>query len=133
MISRCGEGDRNVQRRQVGLDFAASIFPFGGDFARLRNEAKFDLGWEPEFEEEQEQESEPLMPLLITPGAAEALSVKIYRLVKVAGMTPLAAVQQCLDGYQNPVAAEVMDFQIGLAVKEASDLDFVPPLFREKR
>ena len=50
---------------------------------------------------------EPLMPLLITPGAAEALSVKIYRLVKVAGKTPLEAVKLCLDGYQNPVAAEV--------------------------
>ncbi len=76
---------------------------------------------------------EPLMPLLITPGAAEALAVKIYRLVKVAGKTPLEAVQQCLDGYQNPVAAEIMDFQIGLAVKEASDLEFVPEIFRAKR
>ena len=76
---------------------------------------------------------EPLMPLLITPGAAEALAVKIYRLVKVAGKAPLDAVKQCLDGYQNPVAAEVMDFQIGLAVKEASDLEFVPEIFRTKR
>ena len=76
---------------------------------------------------------EPVLPLLLTPGAAEALSVKIYRLVKVQGKTPLEAVQQCLDGYQNPVAAEVMDFQIGLAVKEASDLEFVPEIFREKR
>jgi hypothetical protein len=73
------------------------------------------------------------MPLLLTPGAAEALAVKIYRLVKVAGKTPLEAVQQCLDGYQNAVAAEVMDFQIGLAVKEASDLEFVPEIFRAKR
>lgn len=76
---------------------------------------------------------EPILPLLLTPGAAEALSVKIYRLVKVQGKTPLEAVQQCLDGYQNPVAAEVMDFQIGLAVKEASDLEFVPEIFRAKR
>ena len=45
----------------------------------------------------------------------------------------VAAVQECLDGYQNPVAAEVMDFQIGLAVKEASDLEFVPEIFRGKR
>lgn len=76
---------------------------------------------------------EPILPLLLTPGAAEALSVKIYRLVKVQGKTPLEAVQQCLDGYQNPVAAEVMDFQISLAVKEASDLEFVPEIFRAKR
>ena len=86
-----------------------------------------------EFTDTDRAAIEPLMPLLITPGAAEALAVKIYRLVKVAGKTPLEAVQQCLDGYQNPVAAEVMDFQIGLAVKEASDLDFVPEVFRGKR
>jgi SpoVK/Ycf46/Vps4 family AAA+-type ATPase len=75
---------------------------------------------------------EPLMPTLLTPGAAEALAVKVYRLVKVAGKSPVEAVRQCLDGYQNPVAAEVMDFQIGLAVKEASDLEFVPEIFRTK-
>jgi hypothetical protein len=86
-----------------------------------------------EFSDADRAALEPLMPLLITPGAAEALAVKIYRLVKVAGKTSLEAVQQCLDGYQNPVAAEVMDFQIGLAVKEASDLEFVPEIFRTKR
>ncbi len=76
---------------------------------------------------------EPLMPTLLTPGAAEALAVKIYRLVRVEQKAPADAVRDCLVGYQNPVAPEVMDFQIGLAVKEASDLDFVPPLFRDKR
>jgi SpoVK/Ycf46/Vps4 family AAA+-type ATPase len=78
-------------------------------------------------------ELEPLMPLLLTPGAAEALAVKIYRLVRVAGKTPVEAVKACLDGYQNPVAKEIMDFQIGIAVKEASDLDFVPEAFRSAR
>jgi hypothetical protein len=53
--------------------------------------------------------------------------------VKVAGKTPVDAVKECLDGYQNPVAAEVMDFQIGLAVKESSDLVFVPEIFRTRR
>ncbi|HEX8295296.1 MAG TPA: ATP-binding protein [Chthoniobacteraceae bacterium] len=78
-------------------------------------------------------ELEPLMPLLLTPGAAEALAVKIYRLVRVAGKTPVEAVKACLEGYQNPVAKEIMDFQIGLALKEASDLDFVPEAFRNGR
>ena len=32
--------------------------------------------------------------------------------------------------YQNPVPPDVMRFQINLAVAEASDLEFVPPLFR---
>lgn len=78
-------------------------------------------------------ELEPLMPLLLTPGAAEALAVKIYRLVQVAGQAPRDAVRECLTGYQNPVASEIMDFQIGLAVKEATDLDFVPEYFRSRR
>ena len=86
-----------------------------------------------DFSDTERAELEPLMPLLVTPGAAEALAVKVYRLVKVAGKTPVEAVKQCLDGYQNPVAAEVMDFQIGIAVKEASDLDFVPEIFRKAR
>ena len=76
---------------------------------------------------------EPLMPTLLTPGAAETLAVKVYRLVRVAGKSPADALRECLDGYQNPVAPEVMDFQIGLAVKEASDLEFVPELFRARR
>ena len=52
---------------------------------------------------------------------------------RLATLTPVEAVRPCLDGYQNPVAAEVMEFQIGLAVKEASDLEFVPEMFRAKR
>jgi hypothetical protein len=68
----------------------------------------------------------------VTPGAAEALAVKIYRLVRVSGQSPLEAVKACLAGYQNPVAPEVMSFQIDLAVQEASDLEFVPEAFRDR-
>jgi hypothetical protein len=75
-------------------------------------------------------EAIPVMPVLLTPGAAEALAVKIYRLIRVEGIAPNAALKQCLAGYQSPVPAEVMDFQIGLAAREASDLDFVPEIFR---
>ena len=42
------------------------------------------------------------------------------------------ALRQCLTGYQNPVPREVIDFQIQLAVREASDLDSVPPVFRKQ-
>ena len=45
------------------------------------------------------------LPLLLTPGAAEALSVKVYRRVRTAHETPLVALAACLDGYQPPVAA----------------------------
>jgi SpoVK/Ycf46/Vps4 family AAA+-type ATPase len=71
------------------------------------------------------------LPTLLTPGAAETLSVKLYRLTKTAGKSPEDALKAVLTDYQNPVPAEVMDFQIALAVREASDLDFVPPVFRD--
>lgn len=71
------------------------------------------------------------MPILLTPGAAEALAVKIYRISRTLKKTALEALSQCLADYQNPVPKETMDFQIKLAVQEASDLEFVPLQFRE--
>lgn len=73
---------------------------------------------------------EPLIPALLTPGAAEALAVKVYRLIRTESRQPIEALRECLTDYQNPVPREVMDFQIQIAIQEASDLDFVPPLFR---
>jgi hypothetical protein len=76
---------------------------------------------------------EALMPLLLTPGAAETLAVKIYRLVRTSNTNPADALKRSLADYQNPVPLDTMEFQIGLAVCEASDLEFVPALFRAKR
>jgi len=73
------------------------------------------------------------MPKLLTPGAAETLSIKIYRTMKTRGLNALDAVKDSLTDYQNPVPAEVMEFQIALAAKEASDVAFVPPEFRRYR
>ncbi len=72
------------------------------------------------------------MPLWLTPGAAEALAVKVYRAVKTSerSLTPTGALGAALSDYQNPVPPEVMKFQIELAVREASDLDFVPARLR---
>jgi len=70
------------------------------------------------------------VPLLLTPGAAEALAVKIYRVVRTEGKTPLEALRSSLVDYQNPIPLEVLEMQIALAVREASDLEFVPPRFR---
>lgn len=75
---------------------------------------------------------ESLIPNGLTPGAAEALAVKIYRLIRVESLQPPEALRECLTDYQNPVPAEVMDFQIRLAVREASDMDFVPGVFRKE-
>ena len=70
------------------------------------------------------------MPLLLTPGAAEALAVKVYRIVRTQGKAPLDALRSTLIDYQNPIPLEILDMQIALAVREASDLEFVPPRFR---
>lgn len=72
-----------------------------------------------------------LIPPHLTPGAAEAIAVNVYRMVRTQeGLGAADALREVLSDYQAPVAAEVMDFQIGLAVKEASDLRFVPEVFR---
>jgi hypothetical protein len=70
---------------------------------------------------------------MITPGAAESIAVKVYRQVRTAAVTPIEGLRACLDGYQDPVPKEIMDFQISLAVNEASDLSFVPEEFRSYR
>jgi hypothetical protein len=76
---------------------------------------------------------EPLIPPLLTPGAAESIAVKVYRTVKTENMTALQAVRDALDGYQHPVPLDVMQAQIALAAREASDGDFVPEMFRMYR
>lgn len=71
----------------------------------------------------------PKLPELVTPGAAESLAVKVYRLVKTKQMAADAALESLLDDYQSPVPEDIMNFQIQLAVDEASDLSFVPKEF----
>lgn len=74
---------------------------------------------------------QPRMPLLLTPGAAEALVVKAYRRVRTENLEPRAAVEACLVGYQNPVPADVLEFQMRISIREATDLAFVPPAFQK--
>ena len=76
---------------------------------------------------------EPLIPLLLTPGAAEALAVKIYRVIRTSSSPTPEVLRACLTDYQNPVPLETLEFQIGLAVNESSDLEFVPSNFRNSR
>ncbi|MGI9240999.1 MAG: AAA family ATPase [Verrucomicrobiales bacterium] len=77
------------------------------------------------------EELRELIPELVTPGAAESLAIKVYRLMKTRGLEPVAALRDCLDEYQNPVPAEIIQAQIRMAVDEASDLSFVPEIFRD--
>jgi hypothetical protein len=81
------------------------------------------------FGEELFAELEPVVPPLLTPGAAEALAVTIYRQARASGMQTPDALRGCLAGYRSPVPRDVLDFQISLAVNEASDPDFVPACF----
>ena len=76
------------------------------------------------------EELRELIPELVTPGAAESLAIKVYRLMKTRGLEPVPALKDCLDEYQNPVPAEIIQAQIRMAVDEASDLSFVPEMFR---
>ncbi len=66
------------------------------------------------------------LPGLLTPGAAEALSVKVYRAHKVENLEPLAALKASLKDYRPPIAPEVLGAQIALAIGEASDAEFIP-------
>lgn len=76
----------------------------------------------------------PKIPLRLTPGAAEALAVKLYRQVRTTpGLTVEAALADCLDDYQPPVAPDIMQYQMDIAIREASDLEFVPEELRPKR
>lgn len=72
----------------------------------------------------------PSIPDLLTPGAAEALSVKIYRTLRTGATSPEAALESALGDYQPPVPLSVIQSQIALAVAEATDLSFVPERFR---
>ena len=71
-----------------------------------------------------------LLPQLLTPGAAEALVVKAYRMVRTEGVAAGEAVRRCLASYQSPVAADVLEMQMRLAIREATDLSFVPETLR---
>jgi hypothetical protein len=75
---------------------------------------------------------ESCIPPLLTPGAAEALVMKVYRQVRTSTSSLDHVFRECLTEYQNPIAPDVMEFQIQLAVSEASALEFVPQIFRRK-
>jgi len=76
------------------------------------------------------RELEPRLPLLLTPGAAEALVVKAYRAARTENLPAAVAIGHCLQSYQNPVQEDVLENQIRLAVREATDLSFVPEALR---
>ena len=71
------------------------------------------------------------IPTLLTPGAAEALALKVYRTIKTRHVPAAEALAGALADYQAPVSLETLRFQIALAANEATDRAFVPMIFRE--
>ncbi len=70
------------------------------------------------------------IPELLTPGSAEAIAVKARRKMITEECSPLEALEQCLTGYLPPVSLAVIESQIELAVAEASDVSFIPEVFK---
>ncbi|MGH8260662.1 MAG: hypothetical protein ACREUG_13365, partial [Steroidobacteraceae bacterium] len=72
------------------------------------------------------EELQLTLPQLLTPGAAEALIVKAYRIARTEKISPAQAIARSLRGYQGAVPQDVLEMQIRLAIREATDLAFVP-------
>lgn len=72
-----------------------------------------------------------LIPEMVTPGAAESLAVRVYRMVKTQGMKPLDALIESLEDYQSPVPEHIMKFQIEIAAQEATDIEYIPQKYRD--
>ena len=72
------------------------------------------------------QDMQRLLPVMLTPGAAEALVVKAYRVTRTENVSTAEALARSLEAYQSPVPQDVLEAQIRLAVREATDLSFIP-------
>ena len=66
------------------------------------------------------------VPELLTPGAAEALSVKAYRLFKLGGVTVEEAILKSLEEYRPAVSLDIIREQMKLAADEATEKLFIP-------
>jgi hypothetical protein len=87
---------------------------------------RYDLTIEPD----ELETLQPRLPNLLTPGAAEALVVKAYRVARTENASGATALARALHDYQNPVPADILEKQMRLAVREATDLSFVPEALR---
>jgi hypothetical protein len=76
------------------------------------------------------QQLESKLPLMLTPGAAEALGVKTYRIARTGNVPGGVALARALEDYQNPLPEDVLEKQMRMAVREATDLSFVPESLR---
>src|SRR5258707_9417848 len=116
-------------KRPGRIDLQIPIFPtFSPDegYRLLSSLAlRYELELDSDYEGMQVHE-------LLTPGAAESIMMKVYRVVQTTKVSVMEALKQCLREYQSPVLPEVMDAQIRLAIQETSDMEFVPQKIRER-
>jgi hypothetical protein len=117
-------------KRPGRIDFKVPILPTttraesGGLISALAR--RYEL----EIPEADIKTLEPQLPLMLTPGAAESLVVKAYRVARTENVPGGTALARCLESYQNPVPEDVLESQMRLAVREATDLSFVPEALR---
>lgn len=69
---------------------------------------------------------EDLIPPLLTPGAAEAISVQTFRIHKTTDKDALESLKACLSDYRPPVPMETLKFQMRIAAQEATDASLIP-------
>ena len=72
------------------------------------------------------KELENLIPVLLTPGAAEAISVQTFRVHKTTDMDALQSLKACLSDYRPPVPMDTLKFQMRIAAQEATDASLIP-------
>ncbi len=118
-------------KRPGRIDVKIPLFPTldaqeGFDLIRaLLKRMKLDLG----------KESYAVLkgdiPELLTPGAAEALAVKVNRIQRTSELNVLESLQQCLENYRAPVAGHILREQMQIAADEATDRTLVPDQVRD--
>jgi hypothetical protein len=115
-------------KRPGRVDLKVPIFPTSSPeegYQLLRSLAKrYTLDLAPTYEK--------TVPDLLTPGAAETIIVKAYRVMQTTHISAMEALDRCLAQYQSPVAPDILEAQIKLAIREASDMEFVPSKIRER-
>ena len=83
--------------------------------------------------DEEARSLEENAPLLMTAGAAEALAAKVMRLQVTSERKTAEVLSEMLKNYQPSVPKAVIEFQIDLAVREATDIELVPEYFQNRR
>jgi hypothetical protein len=108
-------------KRPGRIDVKIPLFPTTSTQGRLSADSRLCKRRGLLIDESAFAEVEKDIPNLLTPGAAEALAIKVYRLSRVENLTPTEALKRCLDDYLNPVPPEVWPPRFNLpSVKQAT-------------